>query len=194
MRAWGRLLQLLGCWSVLGATQLLRSSGSRAPPSPGTSAKRGRSPVHACVQVCAIVGLGWQPGGHSSELWVLQRLEQDYDLARGRLGLCCECSGCQPLLCWGKSHLHIAAKSPVFLGRGKWSSTDLACKNGSRCCFDQKSSRGWTGWKRKKSGEREKKTTENPQGSNGAEKKGMESLRSSPSPPRFVALWRIISL
>lgn len=111
MRAWGRLLQLLGCWSVLGATQLLRSSGSRAPPSPGTSAERGRSPVHACVQVCATVGLGWQPGGHSSELWVLQRLEQDYDLARGRLGLCCECFGCQPLLCWGKSHLHIAAKS-----------------------------------------------------------------------------------
>lgn len=119
MRAWGRLLQLLGCWSVLGATQLLRSSGSRAPPSPGTSAERGRSPVHACVQVCATVGLGWQPGGHSSELWVLQRLEQDYDLARGRLGLCCECSGCQPLLCWGKITSPHSSKITCIAGERK---------------------------------------------------------------------------
>lgn len=103
-------------------------------------------------------------------------------------------SGCQPLLCWGKSHLHIAEKSPVLLGSGKWSSADLVCKNGSRCCFYQKSSRGWTGWKRKKSGEREKKTTENPQGSNGAEKKGMGSLMSSLPPSPFVGLCRIINL
>lgn len=104
---------------MLGATQLLRSSGSRAPPSLGTIAERGRSPVHACVQVCATVGLGWQPGGHSSELWVLQRLEQDYDLARGRLGLFCECSGCQPLLCWGKITSPHSSKITCIAGEWK---------------------------------------------------------------------------
>lgn len=140
MSAWGRLLQLLGCLSALGATQLLRSSGSRAPPSPGTIAERGRSPVHACVQVWAAQGLGSQPRGTLE--WIMGAAE-----AGARLW---PSSGAEWIILWvfclpaiallgGKSHLHIAVKSPVLLGSGKLSSADFVCQNGSRCCFYQKS-------------------------------------------------------
>nr|XP_025146451.1 ankyrin-2 isoform X25 [Bubalus bubalis] len=47
---------------------------------------------------------------------MLRRLEQDSDLARGRSGLFCECSGCQPLPWWGKSPPHLALISPGLLG------------------------------------------------------------------------------
>lgn len=91
--------------------------------------------MHTYACVCA-GGRCWGawPGtlARSGELWVLQRLEQDYDLARGRSGLFRECSGCQPLPWWAKSHLHLALKSPGLLGSGNraavTASADFLCK------------------------------------------------------------------
>jgi hypothetical protein len=57
---------------------------------------------------------------HCSELWVLQRLEQDSDLATGAewiiLLSVLAASHC---FAWENPHLHPALKSPVLLGSAK---------------------------------------------------------------------------